>query len=135
MMRAAKQAAPDVTRVVGVTMLTSFSDEDLKRHGTNLKSHSYVERLTDLAREAGLDGIVCSGLEVQAMRKAWKDGYFVVPGVRPAGSANDADQKRVVTPTEAIERGASVVVVGRPITEAEDPQAAAKAINDSIDEL
>ncbi|WP_343343165.1 orotidine-5'-phosphate decarboxylase [Sphingomicrobium sp. XHP0239] len=135
MMRAAKEAASEVTRVVGVTMLTSLSDEDLKRHGSNLKSQKYVERLADLSREAGLDGIVCSGLEVEAMRKAWPEGYLVVPGVRPAGSGQEADQKRVVTPTEAMERGASVVVVGRPITQAADPQAAAKAINDSLDAL
>ena len=135
MMRAAKQAASDVTRVVGVTMLTSLSDEDLKRSGVSLKSNGYVDRLTDMTREAGLDGIVCSGLEVKAMRKAWPEGYFVVPGVRPAGMGAEADQKRIVTPEEAVRNGASALVVGRPITEADDPQAAARAIADSLDAL
>ena len=132
MMRAAKEAASDNTRVVGVTMLTSLDDDDLKRQGVKDSASDHVERLADMAREAGLDGIVCSGFEVEARKKAWPEGYFVVPGVRPAGSAESADQKRVVTPVEAMERGATIIVVGRPITEAENPPRAAAAIADTL---
>ena len=86
-----------------------------------------VERLAALAREAGCDGIVCSGEEVKAARKAWPGGFFVVPGVRTeAGGA--ADQKRVVTARSAMDAGASVLVIGRPITQADDPAEAARAI-------
>jgi orotidine-5'-phosphate decarboxylase len=86
-----------------------------------------VERLTSLAKEGGLDGVVCSGAEVAAAKAIWPDGFFVVPGVRPAnGSAGD--QKRVVTPRQALDKGASVLVVGRPITLAEDPDLAAREI-------
>ncbi|HEX2793478.1 MAG TPA: orotidine 5'-phosphate decarboxylase / HUMPS family protein, partial [Croceicoccus sp.] len=83
------------------------------------------------AETAGLDGIVCSGHEVGAVRKQWKNGYFVVPGLRPAGSTV-GDQKRVVTPRQARDDGASVLVVGRPITKAEDPLAAARAIEATL---
>ena len=82
--------------------------------------HAQVARLTALAREAGLDGVVCSGAEVAAAKKAWPDGFFVVPGVRPA-DASAGDQKRVVTPRQALDAGASILVVGRPITQAADP--------------
>ena len=71
-----------------------------------------------LAREAGLDGVVCSGAEVKAVRRLWPQGFLVVPGVRPAGG-EAGDQKRVVTPRQALDAGASILVVGRPITRAE----------------
>lgn len=127
MMEDAKAAAGVHTRVVGVTVLTSLDDHDLSRVGVLDDPHAQVERLADLAHEAGLDGIVCSGHEVKAVRKKWKDGYFVVPGLRPAG-ANSADQKRIVTPRQARDDGASVLVIGRPITKAEDPDQAARDI-------
>ena len=76
-----------------------------------------------LRAKSGLDGIVCSGSEVAAARTAWPDGFFVVPGVRPAGAAA-ADQKRVVTPRKALDDGASILVIGRPITDALDPERA-----------
>jgi orotidine-5'-phosphate decarboxylase len=126
MMAAAKAAAPPETKVVGVTVLTSLDGDDLKSIGVQGSPAHQVERLADLARDAGLDGIVCAGSEVALARKAWSDGFFVVPGVRPAGS-DVADQKRVVTPAEALTDGASVLVIGRPITEAPNP---ARAIND-----
>ncbi|WP_265563817.1 orotidine-5'-phosphate decarboxylase [Sphingomicrobium arenosum] len=132
MLRAAKAAAPDVTKVVAVTMLTSLDQPDLDRAGIKGTPADYVDRMAELAREAGLDGIVCSGLEVKAMREKWPDGHLVVPGVRPVGTQESADQKRVVTPHQAMEDGASVLVVGRPITQADDPQAAIAAISDSI---
>ena len=87
--------------------------------------------LADLAHDAGLDGIVCSGQEVGAVHKQWKDGFFVVPGLRPAGAAA-GDQKRTVTPRSARDDGASVLVIGRPISRAEDPLAAARAIDATL---
>jgi len=87
--------------------------------------------LTNLAREAGIDGIVCSGEEVSAAREAWPDGFFVVPGVRPAG-AEMGDQKRVVTPAQALDGGAPVLVIGRPITAANDPAQAIRDIAASL---
>lgn len=127
MMEDAKAAAGSHTKVVGVTVLTSLDDHDLSRVGVPDDPHTQVERLAALAQEAGLDGIVCSGQEVKSARKVWKDGFFVVPGLRPAG-ASTADQKRIVTPRQARDDGASVLVIGRPITKAEDPDAAARAI-------
>jgi orotidine-5'-phosphate decarboxylase len=127
MMEDAKAAASSGTRVVGVTVLTSLDEEDLEATGIAGAPSAQVARLAALAREAGLDGVVCSGAEVAALKKAWPDGYFVVPGVRPAGGAA-GDQKRVVTPRKAMDAGASILVVGRPITSAEDPDAAARAI-------
>lgn len=126
MMAAAKAAAPAGTKVVGVTVLTSLDEGDLSAMGIAGSPADQVARLTDLARDAGIDGIVCSGEEVRAARAAWPEGFFVVPGVRPAG-ADLADQKRVVTPRRAIDDGASVLVIGRPITAANNP---AKAIRD-----
>jgi len=127
MMEDAKAAAPETTRVVGVTVLTSLDGDDLNSIGVQGGEHTQVERLTGLAREAGLDGVVCSGFEVAAARKMWRDGFFVVPGVRPAGGAV-GDQKRVMTPRQALDNGASILVIGLPITKAADPDAAARAI-------
>ena len=127
MMEAAKQAAPPATKVVGVTVLTSLDSVDLEAVGVTSDTQEQVERLAALARSSGLDGIVCSGSEVAAAKTAWPDGFFVVPGVRPQGSAT-GDQKRVVTPREAIERGASILVIGRPVTGAEDPASALSEI-------
>ncbi|HEU4819885.1 MAG TPA: orotidine-5'-phosphate decarboxylase [Qipengyuania sp.] len=131
MMEDAKAAASGNTKVVGVTMLTSMDDRDLSRTGVEGSAHEQVMRLTDLAREAGLDGIVCSGKEVKAVHERWKEGYLVVPGLRPAGG-EAGDQKRVVTPRKARDDGASVLVIGRPITRAEDPLAAARAIEATL---
>ena len=127
MLEAAKGAAGPGTKVVAVTVLTSLDAVDLAEAGVIGSPSEQVERLSGLAREAGLDGIVCSGAEVAAARLAWPDGFFVVPGVRPKGSIA-ADQKRVVTPREALADGASMLVIGRPITGAEDPAAALRDI-------
>jgi len=127
MMEDAKAAAPSATRVVAATVLTSLDEDDLDSIGVEGSSNRQVARLTALAREAGLDGVVCSGAEVAAARKAWPDGFLVVPGVRPA-EASAGDQKRVVTPRAALDSGASILVVGRPITQAADPALAARAI-------
>ena len=131
MMEDAKAAAPTGTKVVAVTVLTSLDGEDLESIGLMADPHDQVMRLTGLAREAGLDGVVCSGGEVGAAHKLWPDGFFVVPGVRLA-DGHAADQKRVVTPRAALDAGASVLVIGRPITEAEDPDLAARAIEATL---
>ena len=127
MMEDAKAAAGAHTKVVAVTVLTSLDDHDLNRVGVPDSPDLQVARLAALAQEAGLDGIVCSGHEVKAVRKSWKDGFFVVPGLRLTGG-NGADQKRTVTPRQARDDGASILVVGRPITKAEQPDDAARAI-------
>jgi orotidine-5'-phosphate decarboxylase len=131
MLEDAKAAAGVKTKVVAVTVLTSLDDADLGDIGVGGKAQDQVRRLADLAQEAGLDGIVCSGEEVAAARKAWSGGYFVVPGVRPAGGAL-GDQKRAVTPREALDRGASMLVIGRPITQAQDPDLAARDIGATL---
>ncbi|MEK6636510.1 MAG: orotidine-5'-phosphate decarboxylase [Pseudomonadota bacterium] len=131
MMEDAKAAAPEGTKVVAVTVLTSLDGDDLRAIGLNADPHEQVERLTLLAKEAGLDGVVCSGNEVRAAKKLWPRGFFVVPGVRPT-QGPVGDQKRVVTPRQAIDSGASIIVVGRPITQAEHPGEAARAIEATL---
>ena len=126
MLSAAKEAAPAGTQVVAVTVLTSLDEADLACTGVNSAPSDQVVRLAMLARDSGVDGIVCSGAEVATVRGLWPEGTLVVPGVRPAGG-DVADQKRVVTPREALDEGASILVIGRPITGAADP---ARAIMD-----
>lgn len=131
MLEDAKAAAPTNTKVVAVTTLTSLDASDLAANGVTDTPHEQVVRLTELAMSAGVDGVVCSGEEVASAKKLWPKGFFVVPGVRPGanGSGNNhADQKRVVTPRAALDAGASILIVGRPITQAEDPAYAARAI-------
>ena len=131
MLEDAKAAAHPATKVVAVTMLTSLDAGDLAATGVSGSAHDQVARLTALAAEAGIDGIVCSGEEVASAKRAWPKGFFVVPGIRLEGSAA-GDQKRVVTPRAALDAGASILVVGRPITRAEDPDAAARAIGATL---
>jgi orotidine-5'-phosphate decarboxylase len=117
--------------VVAVTVLTSLDGGDLESIGLAADPHAQVERLAGLAREAGLDGLVCSGREVAGAKAAWPEGFFVVPGVRPANGAA-GDQKRVMTPRAALDAGASILVIGRPITQASDPDEAARAIEATL---
>jgi orotidine-5'-phosphate decarboxylase len=131
MLAAARAAAPPQTRLVAVTVLTSLDDGDLLSAGVADGSAAQVQRLARLARDCGLDGIVCSPHEVAAIKALWPDGLFVVPGVRPEGS-DAGDQKRVMTPRQARDAGAGVLVIGRPITAAPDPAAAAAAIAASL---
>ncbi|WP_375393800.1 orotidine-5'-phosphate decarboxylase [uncultured Sphingomonas sp.] len=131
MLEDAKAAAPPATKVVGVTMLTSLDDSDLAATGISGSAHDQVLRLTDLAAEAGIDGIVCAGTEVAAARKRWARGFFVVPGIRMPDD-HVGDQKRIMTPRQALDAGASILVVGRPITQAEDPDTAARAIEATL---
>lgn len=131
MLEDAKAAAPLHTKVIAVTMLTSLDATDLAATGIGGSAHDQVLRLTELAHESGIDGIVCSGAEVAAAKKIWPNGFFVVPGVRPAGG-DAGDQKRMMTPAAARNAGASILVIGRPITGAEDPDAAARAIEATL---
>lgn len=127
MLEAARSAASEKTKVVAVTVLTSLDGDDLGAIGVGGEPVDQVRRLAELARQSGVDGIVCSGAEVKAASDSWPDGFFVVPGVRPQGS-EIADQKRVVTPRAALDAGASILVIGRPVTGAPDPAAALQAI-------
>ena len=131
MMEDAKAAAGENCKVVGVTMLTSLDERDLERTGVSGTPHDHVMRLAELAQLSGLDGIVCSGKEVGGVHRQWKDGFFVVPGLRPAGAAV-GDQKRIVTPRKARDDGASVLVIGRPISRAPDPAQAARDIEATL---
>jgi orotidine-5'-phosphate decarboxylase len=127
MLEAAKAAASPTTKVVAVTVLTSLDGDDLRSVGVDSDPADQVRRLAGIARDSGLDGIVCSGAEVGAAKASWPEGFFVVPGVRPHGGVA-GDQKRVVTPREALDLGASILVIGRPVTGAEDPPTALRDI-------
>jgi orotidine-5'-phosphate decarboxylase len=131
MLAAAKAAAPEGCKVVAVTVLTSLDADDLRQAGVERSPADQVRRLAELARASGCDGIVCSGAEVAGAHAKWPDSYFVVPGIRPAGS-DVGDQKRVMTPAEALAAGASILVIGRPITGSADPAEAARAIAASL---
>lgn len=130
MVRAAVDAAKESSvKILAVTVLTHLDDADLKSVGQSLPVAEQVLRLAHLARGAGADGVVCSPHEIEMLRKEMgKDFLLVTPGIRPAGYARADDQKRTLTPEEAVKLGADYLVVGRPITEAADPAAAAKNI-------
>jgi orotidine-5'-phosphate decarboxylase len=136
MMRGAAETAAEEARrlgvarprLLGVTVLTSLDRDDLEATGVKADPSEQVLRLAALARDSGLDGVICSPLEIAALRKACgQDFVLMVPGIRPAGTAS-GDQKRVMTPGEAVRLGANHLVIGRPITEAADPASAAEAI-------
>jgi orotidine-5'-phosphate decarboxylase len=129
--RAAVEAAPD-TKIVAVTVLTSLGDDDLERLGLAGPVGDAVRRLATLAVGAGARGLVCSPREVAAVRAEVGPGItLITPGVRPAGSEAN-DQARIATPEEALRDGADLLVIGRPITGAADPGAAAAAIGASL---
>jgi len=129
--KAAAEAIP-ATRIVAVTVLTSLGESDLDRMGLAGPVGGAVRRLAALAVEAGARGLVCSPHEVAAVRREVGDDIMLItPGVRPAG-ADSHDQARVATPAEALRSGADLLVIGRPITAAADPGAAAAAIAASL---
>jgi orotidine-5'-phosphate decarboxylase len=134
MLLAAKRAAAPTTKIVAVTLLTSLDAGDLSDLGIERSPADQVARLAWVARDSGVDGIVCSGAEVAAARSAWEAGFFVVPGIRPAGT-DIGDQKRVATPARALEDGASILVIGRPITDAADPALAIMDIAASLTQM
>jgi orotidine-5'-phosphate decarboxylase len=140
MLRAAMDASDRVAQVtgkerplvIGVTLLTSLDQDDVSLIGFQHTVQEQVLRLADLAQSAGLDGVVCSPFEIASIRKACgTDLKLVVPGIRPEGT-QAGDQKRIMTPKEALARGADYLVIGRPITEASDRAKAAREIADSL---
>lgn len=111
--------------IVGVTVLTSLSNEDLQDIGCNMTTEDLVIKRAKLAKESGIDGIVCSAKEVSRIVEVCGEDFVTVcPGIRPVASSA-GDQKRVVTPSEAIRNGAKYIVVGRPITKSENPKQSA----------
>jgi orotidine-5'-phosphate decarboxylase len=136
MMHAAAEAAcaPGSPRLLAVTVLTSMDANELAGIGITASPAEQVLRLARLAQASGIDGMVCSPEEVAALRKeTGPNTLLVIPGIRPAGSAI-GDQKRIATPAQAIAHGASMLVVGRPITRATDPAQAAQAILQEIEQ-
>ena len=121
--------------LIAVTVLTSISSNDLAELGINNSVNKQVVSLAKMAKDIGLDGVVCSGVEVRELRKKLGDNFcFVTPGVRLEDSAND-DQKRIITPIDAIRAGSDYLVIGRPITESTDPVNVLNSINSSINAL
>lgn len=134
MMRAAREAADGSgMRVIAVTLLTSLDTAALSDLPMAGHPEGIARRLASLARVCGLDGVVCAASDLEAIRAACGPGFLtVVPGIRPAG-APAADQKRVATPAAAIAAGADLLVVGRPVTAAPDPEAALSALLSEIE--
>ena len=135
MMQAAKEAiatsSNPQTKLIAVTVLTSMDEAQLADVVSGVTPEQQVLRLAALTEKAGLDGIVCSAQEASALREKHDDFLLVTPGIRPVG-ADAGDQKRVMTPPDAMKAGVSYLVMGRPITKAEDPIAVLKAVNASI---
>ena len=136
MMRAAREAVATVARpplLIGVTILTSLDDADLRKIGFGGSAEENVVRLARLTRASGLDGVVCSAREARALREATgRDFILVTPGIRLPDSPPD-DQARTITPLEAVKMGASYLVVGRPITQAADPPGVLESIRVSLE--
>lgn len=135
MMKAAREAVGDAaTRplLIGVTILTSLAQDDLRGVGFSGSPDENAARLARLAEECGLDGVVCSALEAPRLRAIVAPSFkLVTPGIRPGGD-DQADQARVVTPRDAVAAGSDYLVIGRPITGAPDPCARLRQINDEI---
>ena len=118
--------------LIGVTILTSINQQALSELGIQCSVAEQVMRLAQLTSDAGLDGVVCSAHEVKMLRDNLGEEFkLVTPGIRPGGSSND-DQKRVMTPGQAINAGSDYLVIGRPITQAADPAQALTDINEEI---
>ncbi|HEU4407547.1 MAG TPA: orotidine-5'-phosphate decarboxylase [Polyangiaceae bacterium] len=133
--RAARRARGEGAglRLLAITVLTSLDGSDLAAIGVPRSPGDHALALARLAREAGVEGFVCSGAEVGALRGALPDAFLVTPGVRPRGARDAADdQRRVVTAEEAVAAGSDLVVVGRPLRDALDPEAAARALRADI---
>lgn len=121
--------------LIGVTVLTSMEQSDLAGIGLNIAPQDQVIRLATLTKNAGLDGVVCSAQESSLLKsELGQDFKLVTPGIRPAGS-EQGDQRRIMTPVEAIHSGSDYLVIGRPITQAVDPAAVLKSINDSLSSM
>ena len=135
MMSAAKQAVEQHggdMLLIAVTVLTSMDDNDLHQAGVNRSARDQVMSLARLTQESGLDGVVCSAQEASALKQQLGQEFkLVTPGIRLTDSASD-DQRRIVSPSQAIEQGSDYLVIGRPITQAEDPMQMLKKINQSL---
>lgn len=135
MLEAAKAALADYSQpplLIAVTVLTSMSDDDLRETGIEVSAAEQVLRLANLAKQAELDGVVCSAQEAEMLQQAFgNDFVLVTPGIRPQGS-EQGDQRRVMTPEQAAAKGIQVLVIGRPITQAENPAQALTAIHASL---
>jgi len=136
MMQAAQAALAEFDNrplLIAVTVLTSMEQEDLAEIGLSGTPKENVLCLAALAQSAGLDGVVCSAQEASVLRQALGDDFcLVTPGIRPQGSALN-DQKRIMTPKEAMDAGSSYLVIGRPITKSPEPLKVLKDINNSLD--
>ncbi|SFT43545.1 orotidine-5'-phosphate decarboxylase [Pseudoalteromonas sp. DSM 26666] len=136
MMHKAKQAlgqfGDKAPLLIAVTVLTSMDEAELERLGITKSPQEQVMHLAKLTKQAGLDGVVCSAQEAQSLKAALgKEFKLVTPGIRPAGS-DAGDQKRIMTPKEAIEAGSDYLVIGRPITQAQNPVKVLNDVNESI---
>lgn len=135
MLEAAKEAIDTSSHaplLIAVTVLTSMSKEDLLSIGMDIEPEEQVMRLANLAKSVGLDGVVCSAMEAERLKAALGQSFcLVTPGIRPAGSAAD-DQRRIVTPRDALSNGSDYLVIGRPITQAADPAQACAEIYQSL---
>ncbi len=132
MMQAAREACHEDTRILAVTILTSFDENGISEAGYQAGVKDRVVQMAKLTQTAGLDGIVCSSHEIDLIRDTCGDDFILmVPGIRPAGS-EAGDQKRIMTPREAMDKGASHLVIGRPITQANDPKSSAQNILNSL---
>ena len=134
-LKAAKKASLELSKpikLLGVSILTSFSDDNLNEVGINNSINQQVNKLTKIAKKVGLDGIVCSAHEIKLVKNIAKDIEIFVPGIRLKKEQDD--QKRIVAPIEAINNGADYLVIGRPITKSSDPLRELDNINSEIDE-
>jgi orotidine-5'-phosphate decarboxylase len=130
-LKAISQSSPE-THLIAVTILTSLDNDDLSMMGVDISTKNLVSNLAKLTKESGLSGVVCSSEEIKIVRKSCgKNFKIIVPGIRPEGFSNN-DQKRVMTPKEAIILGADHLVIGRPITESKDPKNTVIEILNSI---
>ena len=127
----AKKYNKDKPKVIAVTLLTSHSEDNLKDLGIQTDIKDEVLKLAALAEKAGVDGLVCSGHEIEFLKKEFGDRFkYIVPGIRIDDNAHD--QKRVVTPSEALEKGADYIVIGRAVTESLNPEEVVDRIVDSL---
>ena len=139
MMEAAANAVANFSRrpqLLGVTVLTSMTEEDLRELGFDLSAPQLVEKWASLAQSSGMDGVVCSAQEAALLRqKLGQDFLLVTPGIRLDTAANQDDQRRIMTPEQALAAGSSYLVMGRPVTQAADPVAVLRAVNESARRL
>lgn len=129
----AKRLALPTPKLLAVTVLTSLDESDLKKQNIHSQTSEHVLRMAQLAKSAGIDGVICSPHEITAIRKSCGENFhIVVPGIRPDGEAK-GDQKRVMSPSQAVDAGATALVIGRPIIAANNPVMAAKNIRAAVD--